>query len=32
MNEDAQEKLREMDAHADHLFARMVRNFGTGIP
>lgn len=32
MNDDAQEIFREMDALADHLFARMTRNFSDGIP
>ena len=31
MNENAQDIFREMDALADHLFARMAHNFGTGI-
>ncbi|PKL70439.1 MAG: hypothetical protein CVV30_03535 [Methanomicrobiales archaeon HGW-Methanomicrobiales-1] len=32
MNDDAQDIFREMDTLADHLFARMARDFGTGMP
>ncbi len=32
MNDDAQDIFREMDTLAYHLFARMARNSGTGIP
>jgi HSP20 family molecular chaperone IbpA len=32
MNDDAQDIFREMDALADHLFARMARDFETGMP
>jgi HSP20 family molecular chaperone IbpA len=32
MYRDADDIFREMDALADHLFARMTQNFGTGMP
>jgi len=32
MNEDAQDIFREMDAFFDHLFTRMSKNIGMGIP
>lgn len=32
MNEDAHDIFRQMDAFADHIFARMAQDIGAGIP